>query len=91
MVDASRTIKVNDDPRQLPLPRSLVWRGLVMKAENPLPFVPVISSCKVLERRGDGIVREIVDKGDTITEVVASIRTDGQSNDVGAHARHHPQ
>ena len=70
MVHASRTIKVNDDPRQPPLPRSLVWRGLVMKAENPLPFVPVISSCKVLERRADGIVREIVDKGDTITEVV---------------------
>ena len=70
MVHASRTIKVNDDPRQPPLTRSLVWRGLVMKAENPLPFVPVISSCKVIERRGDGLVREIVDKGDTITEVV---------------------
>jgi hypothetical protein len=42
----------------------------VMKAENPLPFVPVISSCEVLERRSDSIVREIVDKGDTITEVV---------------------
>jgi hypothetical protein len=70
MVNASRTIKVNDDPRQPPLPRSLVWRGLVMKAENPLPFVPVISSCEVLERRSDSIVREIVDKGDTITEVV---------------------
>jgi hypothetical protein len=70
MVHASRTIKVNDDPRQLPLARSLVWRGLVMKAENPLPFVPVISSCKVLERRADGLVREIVDKGDTITEIV---------------------
>jgi hypothetical protein len=70
MVNASRTIKVNDDPRQPPLPRSLVWRGLVMKAENPLPFVPVISNCEVLERRSDGIVREIVDKGDTITEVV---------------------
>jgi hypothetical protein len=70
MVHASRTIKVNDDPRQPPLSRSLVWRGLVMKAENPLPFVPVISSCKVLERRADGLIREIVDKGDTITEVV---------------------
>ena len=70
MVNASRTIKVNDDPRQPPLSRSLVWRGLVMKAENPLPFVPVISSCEVLERRSDSIVREIVDKGDTITEVV---------------------
>ena len=70
MVHASRTIKVNEDPRQPPLPRSLVWRGLVMKAENPLPFVPVISSCRVIERRADGLVREIVDKGDTITEVV---------------------
>jgi hypothetical protein len=70
MVHASRTIKVNEDPRELPLPRSLVWRGLVMKAENPLPFVPVISSCKVIERHGDRLVREIVDKGDTITEVV---------------------
>jgi len=42
----------------------------VMKAENPLPFVPVISSCKVIERRADGLVREIVDKGDTIRETV---------------------
>jgi hypothetical protein len=70
MVHASRTIKVNEDPREPPLTRSLVWRGLVMKAENPLPFVPVISSCKIIERRSDGLVREIVDKGDTITEVV---------------------
>ena len=70
MVHASRTIKVNDDPRETPLPRSLVWRGLVMKAENPLPFVPVISSCQILERRNDGLVREIVDKGDAITEIV---------------------
>jgi hypothetical protein len=64
MVHASRTIKVNDDPRQPPLTRGLVWRGLVLKAENPLPFVPVISSCKVLERRDN------VDKGNTITEIV---------------------
>lgn len=70
MVQASRTIKVNEDPRESRLDRSLVWRGLVMKAENPLPFVPVISSCKVIERRADGLVREIVDKGDTIRETV---------------------
>ncbi len=70
MVRASRTIKVNNDPADPPLTRSLVWRGLVMKAENPLPFVPAISSCKVIERRSDGLVREIVDKGDTITEIV---------------------
>jgi acetylaranotin biosynthesis cluster protein L len=70
VVQASRTIKVNDDPRETPLPRGLIWRGLVMKAENPLPFVPVISSCQILERRHDGLLRKIVDKGDTITEIV---------------------
>ena len=70
MVQASRTVKVNEDPREARLDRSLVWHGLVMKAENPLPFVPVISSCKVIERRADGLVREIVDKGDTIRETV---------------------
>jgi hypothetical protein len=69
MVKASRTIKVNE-PGETPLDRSQVWRGLVMKAENPLPFVPVISSCKVIERRADGLVREIVDKGDVIRETV---------------------
>src|SRR6202044_1154920 len=70
MVRAVRTIKVNDDPKLPQLTRSLVWRGLVMKAENPLPFVPVITSCKVVERHGDGLLREIVDRGDPITERV---------------------
>jgi Domain of unknown function (DUF1857) len=70
MMQASRTIKVNIDPSEPKLTRSLVWRGLMMKAENPLPFVPVISSCKVTERRSNGLIREIVDRGDAITEVV---------------------
>jgi hypothetical protein len=70
MVQASRTIKVNEDSREARLDRGLAWRGLVMKAENPLPFVPVITSCKVIERRAGGLIREIVDKGDTIREVV---------------------
>ncbi len=71
MVHASRTIKVNADPKDPRLTRSLVWQGLMMKAENPLPFVPVITSCRIVERQGpDRFIREIVDKGDTITEVV---------------------
>jgi hypothetical protein len=70
MVRAERTIKINDDPAEPPLTRSLVWRGLTMKAENPMPFVPVISSCRIVERHGDQFVREIVDRGDPITERV---------------------
>ncbi|MFZ3308909.1 MAG: SRPBCC family protein [Xanthobacteraceae bacterium] len=70
MVRASRTIKVNADPGEPALTRGLVWRGLLMKAENPLPFVPVISSCKIIARHHDGLTREIVDRGDPITERV---------------------
>jgi hypothetical protein len=71
MVQASRTIKVNTDPKAPKLTRDLVWRGLMMKAENPLPFVPVITACRIVERQGEGrFTRQIVDKGDTITEVV---------------------
>lgn len=70
MVRAGRTIKVNVDPAEPLLTRSLVWRGLMMKAENPMPFVPVISSCDVTERYAGGLVREIVDRGDRITERV---------------------
>jgi hypothetical protein len=70
MVHASRTIKVNGDPGKPRLTRDLVWRGLVMKAENPLPFVPVITKCTVRERSPDRLTREIVDKGDTIIENV---------------------
>jgi len=71
MVQASRTIKANADPREPKLTRDLVWRGLMMKAENPLPFVPVITACRIVERQGDNrFIREIVDKGDTITEIV---------------------
>jgi hypothetical protein len=70
MVRAERTIKVNDDPAVPALTRDLVWRGLTMKAENPMPFVPVITSCKILERHDGGLLREIVDRGDTIVERV---------------------
>jgi Domain of unknown function (DUF1857) len=70
MVHASRTIKVNADLNEPKLTRGLVWRGLVLKAENPLPFVPVISKCTVRERGVNRLTREIVDKGDTIVEVV---------------------
>jgi hypothetical protein len=36
-----------------------VWQGLVMKAENALPFVPAMEACRVIERYDDGFLREI--------------------------------
>jgi acetylaranotin biosynthesis cluster protein L len=70
MVHADRTLRVNDDPAAPRLTREHVWRGLVMKAENPLPFVPVISRCIVRERGPDWLTRDIVDNGDPISERV---------------------
>ncbi|REE99656.1 SRPBCC family protein [Thermomonospora umbrina] len=36
-----------------------VWEGLVHKAENPGPYVPAVTACRVLERYDDGFLREI--------------------------------
>ena len=47
-----------------------VWRGLVMKAENAVPFVPAMSSCAVLERWADGLLREVVNDGKTFREKI---------------------
>lgn len=41
------------------LTREQVWRGLVMKAENPLLFVPTLDSFKLLARHADWIEREL--------------------------------
>ena len=41
------------------LTREQVWRGLVMKAENPLLFVPTLDSFKLLARHADSIEREL--------------------------------
>jgi hypothetical protein len=91
MVQASRTIKVNEDPREARLDRSLVWHGLVMKAENPLPFVPVITSCKVVERRAGGLIREIVDKGDTREVVTFDPERVVKFERIRPRSRHDPQ
>jgi ketosteroid isomerase-like protein len=62
--ELSRTVLVNDDPSQPRLSRADVWAGLVMKADNALPFVPQMRRCDVVER-GDGwLVRDILLSGD---------------------------
>jgi len=53
-----------------PLTRSQVWKGLVMKAENALPFVPGMAVCTVVERFEDGLVRDIVFRGEGAREKI---------------------
>ena len=52
-------IPVNPAGTDVRLTRDDVWRGLMWKAEVPMPFVEPIVACAVLERFDDGFLREI--------------------------------
>ncbi len=69
MKELSYEVTVNE-PGELSLSRSQVWQGLVMKAENALPFVPGMQRCELLEK-GDGwLLREVEFGGQTMRERV---------------------
>ncbi len=71
MYHMSRTVAVNDDPQQPRLSRGDVWRGLVLKADNALPFVPQMTRCEVLERGDNWLVRDITFRGEDARERVS--------------------
>ena len=52
MYQLSRTVPVNE-PKKSFLSRHDVWTGLMMKANNALPYVPEMKKCDVVEQ-GDG-------------------------------------
>ena len=65
MIYVAREVSVNgtrtgDDPV---LNRSQMWTGLKMKADNALPFVPVMTKCDVLERTANGLTRDVEIRG----------------------------
>jgi Domain of unknown function (DUF1857) len=56
-------------PREPRLSRAAVWDGLVLKANNALPFVPSMTYCEVTERHGDTVFdRDIDFRGQRFTE-----------------------
>jgi hypothetical protein len=56
------------------LTRAELWRGLVLKAENALPFVPQMTYCKVVERdSATRFVRDVEFRGDKMRERVELI------------------
>lgn len=69
MIYVSREVAANDNTGGHPrLTRSDIWRGLVMKAENALPFVPGMAKCDVVERSENGLVRDIMFRGEDARE-----------------------
>lgn len=73
MFTVDKIIPVNSGEKQV-LSRSHIWRGLVMKGENALPFVPVMEACDVIERGTengtDWLIREIRIGGNAMRERV---------------------
>jgi hypothetical protein len=68
MIFVSHQLPVNEDG-QPHLTQAQVWDGLVMKANNALPFVPAMTSCEVTARLSDTVFdRDIEFRGQRFTE-----------------------
>jgi Acetylaranotin biosynthesis cluster protein L len=68
MIFVSHALPVNvpDEPRLTP---ANVWDGLVLKANNALPFVPSMTYCVVTQRHSDTVFdRDIDFRGQRFTE-----------------------
>lgn len=59
MKTVSYTLEVNPEGVEPVLTASQVWKGLEMKANNALPFVPGMSRCDVISRSDNGLLRQI--------------------------------
>jgi hypothetical protein len=68
MIYVTKEVPANGVSGQPRLSRSDIWRGLVMKAENALPFVPGMAKCDVISRSDNGLVRDIVFRGEDARE-----------------------
>jgi hypothetical protein len=68
MIYVSNEVAANGVAGLPRLSRSEIWRGLVMKAENALPFVPGMAKCDVISRTPNGLIRDIVFRGEDARE-----------------------
>lgn len=68
MFTYSASIDVNPPGSAIQLNHAQVWRGLEIKAEAAIPFVPGMTYCEVLERYDDGFLREVVIRGERLKE-----------------------
>lgn len=68
MFTLSHTMPVND--REPYLTRAQIWQGLVLKAENPVPFLDAMSACTVIDRGDDWLLRDFTLRGEDMQERV---------------------
>jgi len=60
-MDFEHLIAINDpgNPLIMPLSRQQLWDGLLHRIENPVPFLPGLESCTIVERAADQLLREL--------------------------------
>ncbi|MDP3538200.1 MAG: SRPBCC family protein [Azonexus sp.] len=71
-------IQINDPENPLvePLTREQLWHGLLHRVENPIPFLPGLESCTILERQANELLRELDFGPATIQDRVTLVETD---------------
>ena len=52
------------------LTQAQVWQGLVLKAENPVPFLEGMTACTVVERGENWLLRDFTLRGEKMQERV---------------------
>ena len=68
MIFVSHSLPVNVEGEPT-LDRKAIWNGLVLKANNALPFVPSMTECTVVETHGPDVFdRDIVFRGQGFRE-----------------------
>ncbi len=68
MFTLTHTMAVNTE--EPPLNRNQIWRGLVLKAENPVPFLDAMSACTVIDRGENWLLRDFTLRGEEMQERV---------------------
>mgnify|MGYP006389612025 FL=1 len=77
-------IQINDpeNPLVQPLTRDQLWAGLLHRVENPVPFLPGLESCTILERQANELLRELDFGPATIQDRVTLVETHGVRFDI---------
>ena len=68
MFTLSHTMPVNTEKPSLN--QAQIWQGLLLKAENPVPFLDAMSACKVIDRGDNWLLRNFTLRGEEMQERV---------------------
>ena len=68
MFTLSHTMQVNTE--EPTLSRAQIWRGLLLKAEDPVPFLDAMSACRIVDRGENWLIRDFTLRSEEMQERV---------------------